>query len=120
MRQDNLEDHDAKKLESSGRRKTYAFGAGRRMCPGYESAKKNLLLGMAKFLWAFEVSAPDGREIDLSMETGYISDLALRPKNTDVSVHLREGISRDDVYSHYYDTYKGEAEVFGWMNNEYR
>ncbi|KAF2794876.1 cytochrome P450 [Melanomma pulvis-pyrius CBS 109.77] len=113
-------EHDSTRLETQGRRRTYAFGAGRRMCPGMESAKKNLLLGMAKFLWAFEVLPPDGQDIDLSMETGYISDLALRPKSTDVVVKLRDGVSREDVYNHYYETYKEEAEVMGWANNQYR
>ena len=85
-----------------------------------ESAKKNLLLGMAKFLWAFEILPPDSAKgIDLSMETGYISDLALRPKDFDVKVKLRNGLSKEDVVKHYVATYKGEAEIMGWDNSQY-
>lgn len=112
-------EHDAARLEAQGRRTSYAFGAGRRICPGMESAKKNLLLGMAKFVWAFDVSPPEGGEVDLSIETGYVSDLALRPKDFDVVVKLREGVSRQDVMAHYVETYQGEAEIMDWKDGRY-
>lgn len=41
--------------DDSSRRRSYAFGAGRRVCPGQEMGEANLLLSMAKLLWAFEM-----------------------------------------------------------------
>lgn len=32
----------------------YGYGAGRRLCPGIHLAERNLFLGMAKLLWAFD------------------------------------------------------------------
>ncbi|GAM35220.1 hypothetical protein TCE0_017r03386 [Talaromyces pinophilus] len=37
-----------------GIRKTYAFGAGRRICPGQHLAENSLLINIAKLVWAFE------------------------------------------------------------------
>ncbi|KAG9203636.1 hypothetical protein G6514_002654 [Epicoccum nigrum] len=109
------QEHDATQMESTGRRLTYAFGAGRRICPRMESAKKNLPLGTAKFLWASEILPPySAKGIDPSMEMGYISDLALRPKVFDVKVKLRERLSKENIVKHYVATYKGETEIMGW------
>lgn len=41
--------------DDSSRRRTYAFGAGRRVCAGQDMAQKSLLLSMAKLLWAFDM-----------------------------------------------------------------
>lgn len=39
----------------ASRRRTYAFGAGRRVCAGQDMAEKTMLLSMAKLLWAFDM-----------------------------------------------------------------
>ncbi|KAH7127281.1 cytochrome P450 [Dactylonectria macrodidyma] len=114
------EAHDPARLEGSGPRLTYAFGAGRRICPGMDSARQSLLLGLAKVLWAFDILPPEGKDIDLNMETGFISDLALRPKKFDVALKLRDGRSKDDIMSHYYQAYESQAEVMGWEGGLYR
>lgn len=41
--------------EDASRRRTYAFGAGRRVCAGQEMAERSMLLTMAKLLWAFNM-----------------------------------------------------------------
>ena len=33
----------------------YGYGSGRRLCPGIHLAERNLFLGIAKLLWAFEI-----------------------------------------------------------------
>lgn len=33
----------------------YGYGAGRRLCPGIHLAERNLFLGIAKLLWAFNI-----------------------------------------------------------------
>jgi cytochrome P450 len=48
----------------------YGYGAGRRLCPGIHLAERNLFVGMAKLLWAFEFS-PGRDPIDVDPETGY-------------------------------------------------
>ncbi|KAK3361571.1 cytochrome P450 [Lasiosphaeria ovina] len=113
--------HDPARLEGSGPRLTYAFGAGRRICPGMDSARQSLVLGLAKVLWAFDVLPPDnGDEIDLDIETGFISDLALRPRRFDVSLKLREGRTKEEILDHYHQAYEGQAEVMGWEGGLYR
>jgi cytochrome P450 len=54
----------------------YSYGAGRRICPGMHLAERNMFIGMAKLLWAFDIRpAKDekGKEValDVSCETGY-------------------------------------------------
>jgi cytochrome P450 len=50
----------------------YGYGAGRRLCPGIHLAERNLFVGMAKLLWAFDLSEKAGADpIDIDPETGY-------------------------------------------------
>ena len=49
----------------------FAFGAGRRICPGSRLAENTLTLALANILWAFEIKPPtvvvDGKEQDAQM-----------------------------------------------------
>ncbi|KAI0455763.1 cytochrome P450 [Xylaria acuta] len=112
--------HDPARMEASGPRVTYDFGAGRRICPGMHLAKLNMLLGVAKILWAFEILPPKGKEIDLSLETGLVQGTALHPKDFDVVLKLRDRRFKEDIMEHYSQTYEAEAEVFGWKGDEYK
>ncbi|KAH8698126.1 putative cytochrome P450 oxidoreductase [Phaeosphaeriaceae sp. PMI808] len=38
----------------------YGYGVGRRICPGIHLAERNMLLGIAKLLWAFKFEKGDG------------------------------------------------------------
>ncbi|KAF1977130.1 cytochrome P450 oxidoreductase [Bimuria novae-zelandiae CBS 107.79] len=50
----------------------YGYGAGRRLCPGIHLAERNLFVGMAKLLWAFELSEKPGADaVDVDPQTGY-------------------------------------------------
>ncbi len=54
------------------------FGYGKRFCPGYQLARKELFLQAVYYLWAFEFFTPvDSEKIDLTMEMGLLS----KPKN---------------------------------------
>lgn len=66
--------------EDEGRRATYTFSVGRRMCPGEDFAKTIILTSAAKLLWAFDFDTKDGRPPDLSWETGYRSGLTNPPE----------------------------------------
>jgi hypothetical protein len=107
-------------MEASGSRVTYDFGAGRRICPGMHSAKQSLLLGLAKILWAFEIMPLEGKELDLSLETGFVQEVALHPKNLDVVLKLRDGRAKKDIMDHYYQTYEAEAKIMGWEGDLYK
>ncbi|KAF1826658.1 cytochrome P450 [Dissoconium aciculare CBS 342.82] len=102
--------------ETAASRVTFVFGTGRRICPGMHAAKQNLLLGLAKILWAFDILPPEGEAtIDLSMETGFVfENFFLRPKDFDVVLRMREKRSADDISKHYSDAYQAEAEFLGW------
>jgi hypothetical protein len=84
------------------------------------SAKQNLLLGLAKVLWAFDILPPEGKEIDLSLETGFVQELALHPKDFDVILKLRDRGAKEDIMGHYSQTYDAEAEVMGWEGGLYK
>ncbi|GAM36833.1 hypothetical protein TCE0_018f06241 [Talaromyces pinophilus] len=114
------EAHDAAHLESASARVTYDFGAGRRICPGMHSAKQSLLLGLAKVLWAFDILPQEGKEIDLSLETGLVQDIALHPREFDVLLTLREGRTREEVLEHYEKAYEREAEMMNWKGGLYK
>ncbi|KNG87439.1 hypothetical protein ANOM_004280 [Aspergillus nomiae NRRL 13137] len=42
------------------KRDHFAFGAGRRICPGYHVAERSLAIAMMRILWAFEVKWAEG------------------------------------------------------------
>ncbi|KAI0857776.1 cytochrome P450 [Xylaria cubensis] len=112
--------HDPAHMEASSTRVNYDFGAGRRICPGMHLAKLNLLLGLAKIVWAFEILPPEGKDIDLSIETGLVQGTALHPKDFDVVFKLRGEHFKKDIMEHYSQAYEVEAEVFGWRGDEYK
>lgn len=106
--------------DASTSRVTWDFGAGRRICPGMHSAKHSLLLGLAKVLWAFDILPAEGKEIDLSLETGFVQEIALHPKHLDVVLKLRNGRAKQDIMDHYSQTYAAEAELMGWKDGLYK
>ncbi|KXJ95002.1 cytochrome P450 [Microdochium bolleyi] len=110
--------HDSATTETSATaRATYAFGFGRRVCPGMLLAKQSLILGLAKILWAFDVlPAQEGQELDLDVDTGFVQGLiTFHPKNLDVSLKLRPERSKKDLLDHCSESYKIEAELMCWQ-----
>ncbi|KAJ5919853.1 cytochrome P450 3 monooxygenase [Penicillium verhagenii] len=114
------EAHDPAQMEASSSRVTYDFGAGRRICPGMHSAKQSLLLGLAKVLWAFDVLPSEGKKIDLDLETGFVQEIALHPKDLDVVFKLRSERTDKDILEHYSQTYEVEAEMMGWEDGRFK
>ncbi|CAN1246494.1 Cytochrome P450 89A2 [Linum grandiflorum] len=55
-------------ITSSKEIKMIPFGAGRRMCPGYELALLHLEYFVANLVWSFEWKEVPGKEVDLSGE----------------------------------------------------
>ncbi|KAH8172884.1 cytochrome p450 domain-containing protein [Sarocladium implicatum] len=71
------------------RRALYAFGTGRRICPGIDFAITSLLLAASKALWAYDVLPPLGG-VDYSIETGYEDGVVTAPKNPKVRLQVRD------------------------------
>ncbi|MCJ1299231.1 hypothetical protein MMC08_002023 [Hypocenomyce scalaris] len=69
-------------MSDDHRRVTYAFGAGRRVCPGQRLAENSLILNMAKLSWGFNIlSSPDSSaKVDASVSTGYSDGFIVSPK----------------------------------------
>ena len=85
------------------------------------SAKQSLLLGLAKVVWAFDILPPEGgKEIDLSLKTGFVQEIALHPKDFDVVLQLRDGRAKEEIMDHYSHTYEAEAQVMGWEGGLYK
>ena len=70
------------------RRTSYAFGAGRRICPGEAFAKSSLLVAMAKLLWTFNIVSP--KPLDLNIDTAFQSGIALTPTPFKVDFQVRD------------------------------
>lgn len=67
------------------KRDHYGYGAGRRICPGMYLAERNMLLSIAKLIWAFKFEAPNGSDgqpvaIDSDPVTGYQNGFLYCPK----------------------------------------
>ncbi|KAK8055747.1 Cytochrome P450 [Apiospora rasikravindrae] len=63
---------------AEGRKPNYAFGSGRRQCPGDLFAASSTLMVAAKLVWGFELVPPrDGQPLDLSVESGFHGGLVL-------------------------------------------
>lgn len=64
--------------EAQGRRRSFTFGIGRRQCPGADYAEQQIILAVAKLVWAFKVST--AAPVDWSWETGFHTEsLAMEP-----------------------------------------
>lgn len=88
----------------SGFRKTYAFGAGRRICPGQHLAENSLDINIAKLVWAFDIgpgtNLGTGRpissnEIDVDIETQWTDGFLIAPKPFPISLKVRSEKHRE-------------------------
>lgn len=65
---------------NSAARDHFAFGAGRRVCPGVHLAENGLFLAVANLIWAYEFRPPvvNGKEIEMDVTDRAFSDGAIR------------------------------------------
>ncbi|KKY33429.1 putative cytochrome p450 [Diaporthe ampelina] len=89
LRRDNDGPATEEDLEKSGRRALYAFGSGRRQCPGEQFAFTTVMLAASKAVWAFDVLPPPGG-VDVSIETGYKDDIVAEPVDPTVIFKFRD------------------------------
>lgn len=81
--------------QAEGRKTSYAFGGGRRRCPGDAFAQNTFLMMVAKLVWAFDVVAKG--ELDMSIETGYHGGLVIGSEPFDVDIKLKSEKHRELV-----------------------
>lgn len=85
------------------KRDHFAFGAGRRICPGYHVAERSLAVAIMRILWAFEI-LPSGDAVlpldPLSFEGGMMPGIAdkrmpvsLRLVSEERRVHIHEAFA---------------------------
>ncbi|KAK8061220.1 hypothetical protein PG997_015441 [Apiospora hydei] len=84
-------------LENSGRRALYAFGSGRRQCPGEQFAFTSVLLAAAKVVWAYDILVPPGGRFDVSVETGFKDGTVTEPVHPEVVFQARSEKKRAGV-----------------------
>ncbi|PCH43872.1 cytochrome P450 [Wolfiporia cocos MD-104 SS10] len=58
---DNLSSTESSKLSNAMERDHWAFGAGRRICPGMPIAENEIFLAVSRLLWAFSIQIVPGK-----------------------------------------------------------
>ncbi|OQV00131.1 hypothetical protein CLAIMM_05669 [Cladophialophora immunda] len=91
----------------------YAYGTGRRLCPGIHVAERALFVAVAKILWAFDISpALDAQgkpvEVDLS-EKGYGDGIIVVPLPFECSIKVRSDSKKATIMDEFA---KAEKSVF--------
>ncbi|KUI72937.1 Isoflavone 2'-hydroxylase [Cytospora mali] len=81
----------------SGRRQTYAFGAGRRVCAGQRMAENSTMMLMAKTMWCFDVVYGGDEELDVNVRTAWRDSIITAPKLFPVKFVLRDERKRGIV-----------------------
>ena len=75
----------------------FGYGAGLRICPGIHLAERNLFIGVAKLLWAFDFKEPDGVYSDIDPRTGMSQGFLHAPKDYECVVTLRGDDRRETI-----------------------
>lgn len=78
-------------VSQPGRKPLYAFGAGRRECPGKDFFFQNASIMLAQLLWACNI-VPAGPPLETEIKKVFVSALLMRPKNFKIKfVPRRQG-----------------------------
>ncbi|KAJ4423640.1 hypothetical protein N0V82_001663 [Gnomoniopsis sp. IMI 355080] len=88
---------DASETTHAGRRQTYAFGAGRRICAGSKMAENSMMFAMSKLLWSFNILPGKDKKLNTDYDTGYIDAMLVGPKPFSVKFVLRDEKKRDII-----------------------
>ncbi|KAB5594592.1 O-methylsterigmatocystin oxidoreductase [Ceratobasidium theobromae] len=56
------------------KRDHFAFGAGRRVCPGIQTAEQDVFIALSRLLWAFNFSTPPGVEVSTDYHTAFVGE----------------------------------------------
>ncbi|KAG8683039.1 hypothetical protein FRC08_014562, partial [Ceratobasidium sp. 394] len=70
------------------KRDHFAFGAGRRSCPGVQIAEQGIFIALSRLLWAFEFSTPPGMKPNVE-QSAWIGETMRRPKKFPLIIEPR-------------------------------
>ncbi|CRG92458.1 Cytochrome P450 71D7 [Talaromyces islandicus] len=85
------------------KRDHYAYGAGRRICPGIHLAERGMFISFAKMLWAFEMSEPVDPQtglpipVNVDQETGYMDGFLSCAKDFKATIQVRSEQRRETI-----------------------
>lgn len=88
---DNTTSSESANCIDVSRRDHFAFGAGRRICPGLNVADRSLLLGISRIFWAFDVTpriGKDGKPV-MPVQDDFLPGFVAIPKPFGVDVKPR-------------------------------
>lgn len=85
----------------------FAYGSGRRLCPGIHLAERNLWLGIAKILWGLKMEAVG--KVDVSNETGYSAGFLVCAEDYQCNIAPRSEKRRQTIMREFE---RAESEVF--------
>lgn len=74
----------------------YAYGTGRRFCPGAHLAERNLFLAMVKLLWAFKIK-PGKVKPDLDPVTGYCEGFLVCANDFEAEFEVRGETRKETI-----------------------
>ena len=99
------------------KRDHYAYGAGRRICPGIHLAERSLFLAMAKMLWAFDMSPRLDEQgsplaVDTSPESGYSDGFLHCPKFFEANIQVRSAKRRETILAEFAKAEQGIFDQF--------
>lgn len=61
----NAKSQESINLSDPTMRDHFAFGGGRRICPGYHVAERSFFIGFSRLLWAFDIKPKPGAKLPL-------------------------------------------------------
>ncbi|KAI0050012.1 cytochrome P450 [Auriscalpium vulgare] len=67
---DDLGSYESANLADPRQRDHWAFGSGRRICPGIHVADREMWLAMSRLMWSFEINSVPGHPISLEEYEG--------------------------------------------------
>ena len=92
----------------------YAYGAGRRICPGMHLAERNLFLAIAKLAWGFDIGpkVEGGKKVDVDMDptTGYSEGFLICARSFECEIEVRGEGRRGTIMREFEEA---EREVLG-------
>ncbi|ETS87774.1 hypothetical protein PFICI_01602 [Pestalotiopsis fici W106-1] len=77
--------------QDSEKRLHFTFGAGRRVCPGFHVAERNLFLAISRILWGFTITPaknPDGSSVPINRDA-VTPGLIVRPEDFECEIKPR-------------------------------
>lgn len=78
----------------------YAYGAGRRFCPGAHLAERNLFLAMVSLLWGFKIK-PGKKQVDTDPVTGYCEGFLVCANDFEAEFQVRGDRRKETILREY-------------------